>query len=52
MPKAKVILNDGKKIKLNGRTLGVKDKKMDVDFTSNISIEFEELVAYFQKAIC
>ena len=50
-PKAKVILKDGSVIKLNGRVLGVKGEKMHVNFVTNKSVHFEELVALFQSEI-
>lgn len=48
IPRAMVILKNGKKIRVNGRALEKKGQKPQVGFTSSRSDAFDELVALFE----
>lgn len=48
IPRAKIFLKDGKKIRINGRVLEKKGRKPRVGFSSCKSDAFDELVALFK----
>lgn len=52
MPRARIRLNDGKTLCLNGRALEQKGIKPKVGFLSNKSDAFDELITLFQQQVC